>query len=192
MIEDIIKPIKLLKGSHADTGDTGQGCFMNVAAYLNGDAVITDESPCVCATIKPLAIWLNDYLKDDERHVMIPFIERALGSATDDKDEMERRVNLVAQFAQNCASHAAKYAKSAQYAAHYAAKYAESTAKYAAQYAAKYAAKCAESAESVINRTQLIALTLDFLDEALPPSQEPSGITIARARELADMAGGEG
>ena len=25
-----IEPIKLLKGSHDDTGTTGQGCFMNV------------------------------------------------------------------------------------------------------------------------------------------------------------------
>ena len=54
-----IKPIKLLKGSHADTGSTGQGCFMNVAAYLNGDDQITDSSPCVCVTIRPIVIFLN-------------------------------------------------------------------------------------------------------------------------------------
>ena len=29
-----IEPIKLLQGSHAETGKTGMGCFMNVIAYL--------------------------------------------------------------------------------------------------------------------------------------------------------------
>ena len=32
-----IEPIRLLAGSHADTGTTGKGCFMNVVAYLNGE-----------------------------------------------------------------------------------------------------------------------------------------------------------
>lgn len=41
-----IKPIRLLKGSYADTKTTGQGCFMNVVAYLNGESQITDSSPC--------------------------------------------------------------------------------------------------------------------------------------------------
>lgn len=37
-----IEPIKLLRGQHKDTATTGQGCFMNVIAYLNGDPQITD------------------------------------------------------------------------------------------------------------------------------------------------------
>ena len=165
-ITEIIKPITLLKGSHKDTGQTGQGCFMNVVAYLNGEAQITDQSECVCVTIKPIAIWLNDYLRDNERVRMIPFIERALGSATKDKDEINLRLALVVAFAQKMrnistlsddyaqsAAECAKYA-AAQYAeyaaqsfaaecAHYAAQCAECAADYAAECAADYAAECA-------------------------------------------------
>ena len=169
-ITEIIKPITLLKGSHEDTGQTGQGCFMNVVAYLNGEAQITDQSECVCVTVRPIAIWLNDYLQDNERVRMIPFIERAMGSATKDKDEINRRLALVVTFTQKmsdisvtCAGYAAQsadqsadqsdwYAKSAarcaaEYAARCAAeyaRYAKSAARYAAEYAAGYAARSAD------------------------------------------------
>jgi len=95
-----IEPIKLLSGSHGDTGITGQGCFMNVIAYLNGEPQITDQSPCVCPGIRPIAIWLNDYLKNDERAQLIPYIERAMGSRTDDKDEIVRRAWLAVKMAE--------------------------------------------------------------------------------------------
>lgn len=36
-----IMPIALLKGSHDDTAKTGQGCFMNVIAYLNGETLVS-------------------------------------------------------------------------------------------------------------------------------------------------------
>jgi hypothetical protein len=156
-ITEIIAPITLLAGSHADTGTTGSGCFMNVVAYLNGEAQITDQSPCVCVTVRPLAIRLNDLLTDAERPRMIPYIERAMGSATDDRDEMLRRLELVVGLANGMRDHAAKHAaeyaaKNAQYAAEYAQYAAEYAAKYAkcaaefAQYAAEYAAKYAKCA----------------------------------------------
>jgi hypothetical protein len=165
-ITEIIKPITLLEGSHEDTGQTGQGCFMNVIAYLNGEAQITDKSECVCVTVRPIAIWLNDHLQDDERVRMIPFIERAMGSATTDRDEISRRLALVVTFteqARDISAQSAEYtksaAKSAEYAAESAAEYAKSaksaaqSAKYAAEYAAQsaapyaeYAAECAQSA----------------------------------------------
>ena len=109
MITKIIKPINLLRGTHDDTAQTGQGCFMNVIAYLNGEPQITDQSDCVCYVVRPIAIWLNDYLKDEERHLMIPFIERAMGSRSDDKNEVIRRVKLVVKFS-NIAAKYAKYA----------------------------------------------------------------------------------
>ena len=118
-ITEKIQPIRLLSGSHKDTGSTGQGCFMNVVAYLNGEAQITDQSECVCYVIRPLAIWFNDWLEDEERHGLIPFIERALGSRTDDKAEITRRLKLVGAFAElqrdlaakSAALSAAEYAK---------------------------------------------------------------------------------
>ena len=143
---EIIEPIKLLSGSHSDTGTTGKGCFMNVIAYLNGEPQITDQSTCVCYVVRPIAIWLNDYLKDGERARLIPFIERAMGSATEDKNEVMRRVNLAVVLAKTYAKYAAGHA------AGYAAKYAGHTveyAKYAAEYAAGHAAgHAAEYAKS--------------------------------------------
>lgn len=94
-----IEPIKLLSGSHKDTATTGSGCFMNVIAYLNGEPQITDTSPCVCAVIRPVAIFLNDLLPDSERQRMIPFIFRAMGSATDDRKVMRKRAHLLLEIA---------------------------------------------------------------------------------------------
>ena len=158
-ITEIIKPITLLKGSHEDTGQTGQGCFMNVVAYLNGEAQITDQSECVCVTVRPIAIWLNDYLQDNERVRMIPFIERAMGSATKDKDEINRRLALVVTFTQKmsdisvtCAGYAAQSAdQSADQSDWYAKSAAECAAKSAAECAAWYAAQSAWYTQSAAN-----------------------------------------
>ena len=121
MISEIIKPIQLKAGTHADVATTGQGCFMNVIAYLNGEAQITDNSECVCYVVRPIAIWLNDYLKDDERHLLIPYIERAMGSKSEDKDEVLRRVKLVAEFSAKCFEYAnASSTKFTEFAAKFA------------------------------------------------------------------------
>ena len=162
-----IKPLKLKRGSHADVGTTGQGCFMNVIAYLNGEAQITDESECVCPVVRSIAIWLNDYLKDDERQLLIPYIERAMGSKTDDKDEVTRRVKLVVEFADKCAESAES--------AEYAAKYAAESAKYAAKYAG--------------GRKQLIDAAFDFLNEALPTTVPHAPAVIERAKDLVLIKG---
>src|SRR5690242_6083131 len=99
MIPDLVKPIKLLAGSHPDIAHTAQGCFMNVIAYLNGEPEITDYSPCVCVVVRPIAIWINDYLLDSERHVLLPYVERAMGSATLDRRELLRRTRLAVEMA---------------------------------------------------------------------------------------------
>jgi hypothetical protein len=123
-----IPQVKLLKGSHSDTGQTGVGCFMNVIAYLNNEPVITDQSECVCFVMRPLAIWANDWMTDEERPQLLPFILRALGSRTTDKPEVMRRLALVVSFADGMAAYAAKYAT-------------EYAAKSATEYATKYATK---------------------------------------------------
>jgi hypothetical protein len=79
-ILDVIKPIKLLKGSHADTANTGSGCMMNVISYLNGDSIITDQPNGVHPQVCNICIYINDWMHDDERHELIPFIFRAIGS----------------------------------------------------------------------------------------------------------------
>ena len=208
-ITEIIAPISLKAGSHSDTAQTGQGCFMNVIAYLNGEPQITDQSPCVCVTVRPIAIFANDFLKDDERNALIPYIERAMDSATIDHTEMIRRLNLVVVFSQKMAEYAAKYAaKSAAEYAEYAAKYAKSAAKsaksaaeyaeYAAEYAeyaeyaakyAEYAAKYAEyAAEYAASREEIKTAIFEFLDEALPKAPEFSCEIINRAEKFAKIA----
>jgi hypothetical protein len=101
-ITEIIAPIQLLKGTHENTAQTGQGCFMNVIAYLNGEPQITDQSPCVCVTVRPLAIKLNDAATDEQRKELIPFIERAMGSATKDRKVLEARTARMRQYGAEC------------------------------------------------------------------------------------------
>lgn len=90
-----IEPIKLLAGSHSDTDKTGSGCFMNVIAYLNGEAQITDYSPCVCQIIRIFAIFLNDRLGNTERQRLIPFIQRAMGSRDDNFEVISKRLKSI-------------------------------------------------------------------------------------------------
>lgn len=110
---DVVQPIALLSGSHADTAQTGQGCFMNVIAYLNGEPQITDESPCVCVSVRPIAIWINDYMSADERLQLLPYIERALGSATSDQAELSRRAWRAVKMAEEMRDFAAASVASA-------------------------------------------------------------------------------
>lgn len=157
-ITDIIAPITLLHGSHEDTAKTGQGCFMNVISYLNGEPQITDNSPCVCVTVRKIAIWFNDFLRPNERQQMIPFIERAMGSATTDRDVMNKRLALTVVFAR----------KQSEIAANDAA-YANNAA---------YAAK----------REQIKAVTFEYLNAVLPRRDFADAATIARANQLVAIA----
>ena len=118
-------------------------CFMNVIAYLNGEAQITDKSECVCFVMRPMAIYAYHLFNDDDRQKLLPFILRALGSRTDDKAVITERLRHVVAFAEKQGQYAANYAK---YADWYAAKYAKYAAKHAAESAKS--AKSAKSAES--------------------------------------------
>ena len=99
---EIIAPITLLRGSHANTGTTGQGCFMNVVSYLNGESQITDQSPCVCVSVRYLAIRLNDLGTDEQRQRLLPFVLRAMGSATKDRNILETRMARMRQYGVEC------------------------------------------------------------------------------------------
>jgi len=88
----VITPIELLAGHYADTDTTGRGCFMDVASYLNGDDIITDHSPCVCPVVRQFVVWLNDYMNDDERGALLPFIERAMHTGWHDSLIIDKRV----------------------------------------------------------------------------------------------------
>ena len=199
MLLDVFKPIKLLSGSHADTGETGQGCFMNVIAYLNGEPRITDQSACVCVVVRPIAIWINDYLVDTERHILLPYIERAMGSATCDQAELSRRAGRAVKMAaemqdiacadDTAAAYAAEAAKAAANAANAAkaadpakvSTYAAKASAYAVK-ASTYAAKASDYAADAPTygadvayataRESIIDACLRFLDDCLPKAGE--------------------
>ena len=186
-ITDIIKPIRLLRGSHDDTAKTGQGCFMNVLAYLNADDEITDNSPCVCPTVRPIVRWFNDYLENSERAQLLPFIERALGSATDNAAEMLRRVGLMVQFARAMAD-AAKESGGDPMAIQRSVSGATAAA-YNPERDPLIAALCAGNAvrfagQALGQNDNLQALTFAYLDAVLPQADEPSEELIERAWQL--------
>ena len=204
MPRDVFKPIKLLSGSHTDTGKTGQGCFMNVIAYLNGEAQITDQSACVCVVVRPIAIWINDYLMDSERHALLPYIERAMGSATCDQKELSRRAGRAAGMAEEMrdiadADALAAYAAEAGKAAAYAAK--ASDAAKASTYAVKastYAAKASDYAADASTyatdaayataRASIIDACLRFLDDCLPKIEAAGQEPAERAKLVIEAA----
>ncbi len=184
-----IPHVKLLKGSHVETGQTGQGCFMNVIAYLNNEPTITDKSNCVCFVIRPLAIWANDWMTDEERPQLLPFILRALGSSSTDKAEVSRRLALVVGFGNEMAAFS-KNVKHTEYLARHAALYSKSDgyteffAKYAALLANNAAFLTKSPAEYTVIRKQIIASLLALFDAALPPLQDVGEQTMQFVREL--------
>ena len=102
IVPDYIAPIRLLSGHHGDIGATGRGCFMDVIAYLNGESQITDHSPCVRITVRPMAIKLNDFGNDEQRQRLLPFVMRAMGSATMNKEVLNRDRARLRQHGTEC------------------------------------------------------------------------------------------
>ena len=186
-ITDIIKPVRLLRGSHDDTAKTGNGCFMNVVAYLNADEEITDNSPCVCATVRPIVRWFNDYLENSERAQLLPFIERALGSATTDAVEMRRRVGLMVSFAR-AMTDAAKESGGDPMAIQRSGSGATAAAHNPGD-CPHLASICAGNAAIYAGRAgvasdKLKVLTFAYLDAVLPQADAPSEELIERAWQL--------
>ena len=95
---NIIKPIKLLKGSHKETGATGSGCMMNVISYLQNESVITDAPGGVDSVIRNVCISINDFMEDGERQQLTPFVFRAMNTATTDRKVWQRRGNIIDRY----------------------------------------------------------------------------------------------
>jgi hypothetical protein len=206
-----VEPISLLKGTHADTGTTGQGCFMNVVAYLNGESQITDHSPCVCPYVRPLAICLNDRSTDEQRAQLLPFVLRAMGSATEDAAVMKSRRDRLRKYGQECndivqtwraeikAKNAYAYADANAYADAYAYAYADAYANadaYASAYAYANAYADADAnaygdayadANAERLKAQLFDAGLRYLDDVLPASEPVGQVVIQRFEKLVQM-----
>ena len=158
---------------------------MNVVSYLNGESQITDESPCVCVTVRPLAIKLNDLGTDEQRQRLLPFVLRAMGSATRDLKVLDARVARLRKYGEECAelmrnvyadADADAYADVYAYAYAYAAASAYANA-YANAYAYSYA-----NAYAV--RASLFDAGLRYLDDVLPPAEPANEVVIQRINTL--------
>ncbi len=183
-VPNIIAQIRLLRGHHEDTAQTGSGCFMDTIAYLNGEAQITDQSPCVCVTVRPLAIVLNDKGTNAQRQRLLPFVLRAMGSATEDRSVLDRRVNRLRQYGAECTAAIKSHCGPDSYAAD-AYAYADANANdYANAYAYAYAKAYADAL-----RAELFEAGVRFLDDVLPPLDAPSGVVMERAARLCELAG---
>jgi hypothetical protein len=195
-----IEPIKLLSGSHDDTAQTGSGCFMNVIAYLNGEPQITDESPCVCRTIRRPAIWINDFLNDSERNQLLPFVQRAMGTATDDEAVLRRRIGMVVDYIRDVAALAKQFDpdSSDANAAALSLNLAEMGRSHSrsmwlkpdlfGQLAANAATHASYISNGPAQRKALVDRTLAFMDSICPPADAPSRVLIERANRLLELA----
>ncbi|CAE6839163.1 hypothetical protein [Paraburkholderia nemoris] len=195
-----IEPIKLLSGSHGDTAQTGSGCFMNVIAYLNGEPQITDESPCVCRSIRKPAIWINDFLNDSERHLLLPFVQRAMGTATDDEVVLRQRSEVVLEYIRDLTALADRFkpnrsaAGSAALSLHLAEmamSYSNAPSKSVAlmgQLAANAADYAARVSNGAADRKALVDRSLAFMDSVCPAADTPSRLLIERANRLLELA----
>ena len=202
-----IEPIKLLSGSHADTAQTGHGCFMNVIAYLNGEPQITDQSPCVCVYVRPLAIRLNDCGTGEQRQRLLPFVMRAMGSATEDKAVMASRRARLREYGEECHqivlawkaemktkdpkgyayANANAYADANAYA--YANAYVNANA-YADAYAdADAYANAHAHACAARLKASLFDAGMRYLDDVLPPAEPVCGVVAERCETLKQLQG---
>jgi hypothetical protein len=154
--------IRLAKGSHKPT--EGRGCFVEVAGLLHTGRWTGDAPDCFCPALMAFGRKFNDWLRDDERHVLWPFTLRMGGTADDGRlrergirfaDLAVREVAPLALEARGRAEDAARLralapvvdrqsAACAAYAAHCVA-YAAAAAD-AADAAAAYAAAAAADA----------------------------------------------
>lgn len=199
-----IEPIRLLSGSHDDTAQTGSGCFMNVIAYLNGEPQITDESPCVCRTIRRPAIWINDFLSDSERHMLLPFVQRAMGTATDDETVLRQRIGVMAQYIRDLAGLTQQFSPDGSAAQRVAA--AELLVELAMIHSREYwtnpdyfadlvvsaATFAASACNSALERKEILDRSLAFMEAICPVADEPSRILIDRANRLLELATAQG
>jgi hypothetical protein len=79
--------IRLAKGAHKPTD--GEGCFVEVAGLLHTGQWTGDSPNCFCPALTAFCRVLNDWLRDDERHVLWPFTLR-MGETAGDGRLLER------------------------------------------------------------------------------------------------------
>lgn len=139
--------VKMSSGAH-QAGE-GAGCFMEVVSMLNREEW-SDRPECTCPAIAAFMRAFNDWLTDDERHLLWPYTTRVVG--TNDGDHVIR-AHWFAEFA-----------------------YDVSQNDIAIDNAETAGANAAYSAREVgnVGRQAVIDKCLAFLDQILPEAPLPS------------------
>lgn len=193
-ITDLIKPIKLLQGSHPDTAQTGSGCFMNTISYLNGDEKITDRPACVDPAVRVMMININDSLTMADRQRLLPFVHRAMRTTGSDKATTEDRIVTMGR----CASlmlaaldpvlreHLELRVNGLLYSARSQFTYGDTYT--TASVVGDALMAVLMTARMSPNEAQVIEILLQHIDKILPPAEEPSGEVLERAEKLVAMA----
>ncbi len=193
-ITDVIKPIKLLQGSHADTAQTGSGCFMNVASYLNGDENITDKPTCVDSAVRIMMININDSLGMDDRQRLLPFVHRAMRTADSDRWTAENRVLTMGRCVSLMLMQLDGERRESTEAR---VSMRMHTARTALSHGAIYGAAVdiGDALMDVLmvsrisfNKDAILDILLRHIDKILPPAEEPSGEVLQRAEQLVATA----
>jgi hypothetical protein len=79
--------IKLSEGAHSNPQD-GM-CIMECVAYIEGEKH-TDHPKCACPVVTSFAIRTNDWMKGEERQLLLPFVLRIAGSKSSLEVEKQR------------------------------------------------------------------------------------------------------
>ena len=193
-ITDVIKPIKLLHGSHPDTAQTGSGCFMNVASYLNGDENITDMPTCVDSTVRVMMININDAMSAEYRQRLLPFVHRAMRTAGSARHVIEDRIVtmgrcaslMVVAMSTSLSEHAERRVtmlmSNARVALNHGSRYE------AASYVGDALMAVLMLSRLTADEDQVVDILLRHSDKILPPAEEPSGEVLQRAEKLVATA----
>lgn len=95
---ELIAPIKLTRGPREDCAKTGEGCFLNVVAYLQGEEEPGTSPEGLCPITISATSYFNDILEDYQRHKLLPYIFRVMKSNTCKKEDYVDRLLLMAKF----------------------------------------------------------------------------------------------
>jgi hypothetical protein len=87
--------IRLAKGHHLP-GDN-EGCLVEVAGLLHKREWTGDGPKCFCPVLMNVGRIVNDSLRDDERHVLMPYTLRFGG--TNDGTSRQRTVRIIDWYA---------------------------------------------------------------------------------------------
>lgn len=193
-ITDLIKPIKLLQGSHPDTAQTGSGCFMNTISYLNGDEKITDRPACVDNHVRVMMININDGIGPDDRQRLLPFVHRAMRTVGSDKATSEMRITTMGRCTSLMQAALDSPLREAV-GARVHAPLVWARASFGAGHLYEAACYVGDALRSVLmtarvspNKAQVTDILLQHIDKILPPAEEPSGEVLERAEKLVATA----